>query len=203
MAFCNSISLCNCSSWSSASLPALAFTLSIFVSISFSVRIYCNPASSPGPPNISARAVPTAAELSGNSASLAETSCIISNVVLLPFSKSSRTFADDMPMLSNASAVADVISRIRRLPSLITSIALSEYIPAVFACVVIAINSLADNPASLKYAGYSLTFSKNSPLASAPDTKPSLMSFRASSKEMPNCFASAFVDMIVSLKSLS
>ena len=106
--------------------PAAAFTLSKFVSISFSVRIYCNPASSPGPPKISAIATPTAALLSGSSFNFSETLLITSKVVVSPLRNSSNTSLELIPILSKAAAVADVISRIRKFPSLITSIPLSE-----------------------------------------------------------------------------
>ena len=57
--------------------PVLPLTSSKFTEISFKVRIYCKPASSPGPPKISAIAVPTTALLSGSSSNLADTSCMI------------------------------------------------------------------------------------------------------------------------------
>ena len=55
---------------------AMEESVSKSVDISFNVRRYCNPASSPGPPKISAIAVPTLCALSGNSANFAETSAI-------------------------------------------------------------------------------------------------------------------------------
>ena len=128
--FCNSIWLLICSSWSLPSSPALPLVFSRFLSMSFRVRIYCRPASSPGPPKMSANAVPTSVEVSGNSASLADTCCITSKVVMVPSASFFCTSSAEIPMPSSASFVAFVISRMRRFPSLITSIPLSEYTPA-------------------------------------------------------------------------
>ena len=173
----------------------------MFVEISFNVRKYCNPASSPGPPNISAIAAPTVAALSGNSANFAETSCITSNVVLVPVCKSFWTCSDEIPIPSKAAAVAVVISRKRKFASLIASTPLSEKIPILFVWVTIATNWSADIPASLKYAGYSFNVSKNSPFASPPAKNPSLTNCNASFAEIPNCFDNAFVAINVSRKS--
>ena len=142
--------ICICRSCCVAVSPTDAFTASMFNCIFASVFIYSSPASSPGPPKMSAMAVPTAALLAGSSLSLAATICITSNVVMLPACKSACTFSADMPILLSASAVAVVISRIRKLPSLIVSTPLSENTPCWAALVAIAIKSSADNPASLK-----------------------------------------------------
>ena len=166
--------------------------------MSFNVRKYCKPASSPGPPNISAIAVPTDEALSGNSANFAEISCITSNVVFVPVCKSFCTCSEDMPIPSNAAAVAVVISRKRKLASFIASTPLSEKIPIWFVWATIATNWSADIPASLKYAGYSFNESKNSPFASPPAKKPSLTNCNASFTDIPNCFDIAFAAINVS-----
>ena len=126
MAFSNSTWLRNCSSCNFASSPARFFTLSRLVSMSFNVRIYCNPASSPGPPKMSAKAVPTSDDDAGNSASFSDTCFMTSNVVMLPSAKFRITSSEEMPIPSSASRVAVVISRMRKLPSFMTSMPLSE-----------------------------------------------------------------------------
>ena len=90
-AFCNSSSLCSCFSCSCPSTPVRAVTSSRFRLMSCSVRMYASPASSPGPPKMSAIAVPTTAALSGSSLSLALTCWMTSNVVIAPVRSASCT----------------------------------------------------------------------------------------------------------------
>ena len=149
-ALSSSIWLCSCLSWIAPSSPDFAFTASRSVSMSFRVLMYWRPASSPGPPKMSASAVPTAAEDSGSSESLADTSCMTSKVVFAPLCRSFCTCSESMPIPLSASDVAVVISRIRRFASFMASTPLSEYIPCFVASVAMATNSSADIPASLK-----------------------------------------------------
>ena len=151
---------------------------------------------------MSANAAPTVEAESGSSFNLAETSRMMSNVVLLPFCNSSCTRSEDMPIPSNAVDVAVVISRRRIFASLIASIPLSEKIPIFSVWALMAINSSADKPASLKKVEYSFTFFKNSPFTSAPLIKPSFTNSRASCEVMPNCFCNAFAPRNTSTKSL-
>ena len=191
-----------CLSCCSAIPFVAAFTSSMLNFTPSSVLMYSKPASSPGPPKISAIAVPTCDELAGNSFSFAATCCMTSNVVMLPSCKAFCTPSADMPIPLRASAVAFVISRIRRLPSLITSTPLSEKTPCFAAFVEIATKSSADNPASLKYRGYSFIVSRNSPFAFAPLTNPSRINEIASSILMPKPFDIALADCMTSLKSM-
>ena len=183
------------------SSPALFFTSSKFVEISFNVLIYFKPASSPGPPNISAMAVPTAAELSGSSFNFSETSCITSKVVIDSLCNSFCIFFEFSPIPSSAAAVESVISRSRMFASLIVSIPLSENMPCLLVSAMMATNWSADIPASLKYAGYSFKLSKNSPFASAPAINPSLTTCNALSEVIPNCFDMVLAEISTSLKS--
>ena len=122
----------------------------MLVSTVASVLIYSSPASSPGPPKMSAIAAPTSAELAGRVASRAATCCIIWNVVALPSRRACCTASDDMPMPSSAACVAGVSSRRRMLASLMASTPLSENTPCRAALVVMATNASALMPASLK-----------------------------------------------------
>ena len=201
ISFVNSVCEFTKSSSILPSSPALPFTSSRLVEISFNVRIYFRPASSPGPPNISAMAVPTTAELSGSSFSFSETSCMTSKVLVAPLCSSSCTFFESMPMPFSAEAVESVISRSRMFASLIVSIPLSENMPCLLVSAMMATNWSADIPASLKYAGYSFKLSKNSPFASAPAINPSLITCNAFSEVMPNCFDMVLAETSTSLKS--
>ena len=183
-----------------SAVPCVAALISSMLSlIPSSVLMYSSPASSPGPPKISARAAPTADELAGNSFNLAATCCITSNVVMLPCCNPCCTSSDEMPMFSSAVAVAVVISRILMFASLMASTPLSENTPCFVALVEIATNSSADSPASLKYRGYSFNVSIKSPFALAPLTSPSRTSCIASSMLMPKLFASVLAACNVSL----
>ena len=148
-------------------------------------------------------AVPTLAALSGNSLSRADTCWITSKVVIAPVCKAFCISVLDSPMPSSAEAVAVVISLRRKLASLIVSTPLSLNMPCCAVCVTIAINCSALSPASLKYAGYSRSVSKNSPFAFAPDTSPRCIKSNASCADMPNCLLTAFALLSTSLKSLS
>ena len=106
-----------------------------------------------------------------------------------------------MPIPSSAAAVAVVISRSRIFPSLMVSRPLSLKIPSLVACVDIATISSALSPASLKYLGYSLIVSRNSPLAFAPLTSPSCIIFKLSETEMPKALLIVLADCIVSVNS--
>ena len=130
--------------------PCFSITSSIPPLMSFNIVRYCNPASSPGPPKMSAIAVPTLLLDSGNSESFCETSCMTCQVVFAPLCKSSCTFLLLMPMPSSALAVAVVISLNRRLPSFIASTPLSLKMPSWLLFAMIATKSDALIPASLK-----------------------------------------------------
>ena len=89
---------------------------------------------------VQALAVPTAAELSGSSFNLSETSCITSKVVIDPLCNSFCIFFEFSPIPSNAAAVESVISRSRIFASLIVSIPLSENIPCLLVSAMMATN---------------------------------------------------------------